>query len=175
MIGVIKTAEGCVEWSFPADPSAVRTVRRLVRNQLGDWGLDALGDVAVLLVSELVTNSLSHAAGPIGVRLVRPDPVPGVVPDLVAGVLPDPVAGVVPDPVPAPVLDAVAGVLPGTVPDVLRVEVSDSVPDPPRVRAATGCDESGRGLQLVSGAALRWGTRQGDEGKTVWFELPLPG
>ncbi|GGU41909.1 ATP-binding protein [Streptomyces albospinus] len=58
------------EWSFPADPGAVRTARTMVRQVLDDWGLNGAADVAVLLVSELVTNSLRYASGPIGVRMV---------------------------------------------------------------------------------------------------------
>ncbi|MFG2223762.1 ATP-binding protein [Streptomyces sp. NPDC050161] len=58
------------EWSFPADPGAVRTARAMVRQALTDWGLESSVDVAVLLVSELVTNSLRYASGPIGVRMV---------------------------------------------------------------------------------------------------------
>ncbi len=57
------------EWSFPADPGAVRTARARVRAALSDRGLNGAVDVAVLLVSELVTNSLRHASGPIGVRM----------------------------------------------------------------------------------------------------------
>ncbi|UNO43856.1 ATP-binding protein [Streptomyces sp. MST-110588] len=58
------------EWSFPAEPGSVRTARALVREALWDWGLDSVLDVTVLLVSELVTNSLRYTDGPIGVRLV---------------------------------------------------------------------------------------------------------
>ncbi|MFE2425244.1 SpoIIE family protein phosphatase [Streptomyces sp. NPDC059373] len=58
-------------WTFAADPSAVRQARRNVRETLAEWGLHALTDVTVLLVSELVTNSLRYAHGPIGVRMVR--------------------------------------------------------------------------------------------------------
>lgn len=62
----------------------------MVRDQLADWGLDALEDVTVLLVSELVTNSLRHASGPIGVRLIRPgDPVEPLLVE-VSDPLPDP-------------------------------------------------------------------------------------
>ncbi|MFI2201437.1 ATP-binding protein [Streptomyces sp. NPDC020192] len=72
MIGVIDTDGDCAEWTFPAEPGAVRTARSAVRGQLHGWDLDCLADLAALLVSELVTNSLRHATGPIGVRLVRP-------------------------------------------------------------------------------------------------------
>ncbi|MEE4543449.1 SpoIIE family protein phosphatase [Streptomyces sp. V4-01] len=58
-------------WTFPAEPSAVRLARRRVRDTLVEWELTALSDVTMLLVSELVTNSLRYAHGPIGVRMVR--------------------------------------------------------------------------------------------------------
>ncbi|MFF3269995.1 ATP-binding protein [Streptomyces chrestomyceticus] len=58
------------EWSFPAEPGSARTARAAVRETLRDWGLDTVVDLAVLLVSELVTNALRHASGPIGVRIV---------------------------------------------------------------------------------------------------------
>ncbi|MFD8391549.1 ATP-binding protein [Streptomyces sp. NPDC059680] len=135
VIGVIDTDGDCAEWTFPAEPGAVRAARAAVRGQLHGWHLDCLADLAALLVSELVTNSLRHATGPIGVRLVRP-------------------VG----------LD-----------DALLVEVSDPLPDPPRERVAHAEDESGRGLQLVAGSSRRWGTRPGASGKTVWFELTVPG
>ncbi|MER5856568.1 ATP-binding protein [Streptomyces sp900105245] len=135
VIGVIETDGDCAEWSFPAEPGAVRTARAAVRGQLHGWGLDCLADLTALLVSELVTNSLRHATGPIGVRLVRPGGLDGA----------------------------------------LLVEVSDPLPDPPRERVARLEDENGRGLQLVAQSARRWGTRPGANGKTVWFELALPG
>jgi anti-sigma regulatory factor (Ser/Thr protein kinase) len=135
VIDVIDTEGDCAEWTFPAEPGAVRNARAVVRDQLRAWQLDSLADIAALLVSELVTNSLRHATGPIGVRLCRP----------------------------------------GGMPDALLVEVSDPLPDPPRERAADVDDESGRGLQLVASSSRRWGTRPGDTGKTVWFELAVPG
>ncbi|MBG0852734.1 ATP-binding protein [Streptomyces spinoverrucosus] len=135
VIGVIDTDGDCAEWTFPADPTAVRTARSVVRRQLHGWALDSVSDTTALLVSELVTNALRHATGPIGVRLVRP-----------------------------------AGLS-----DVLLVEVSDPLPDMPRERDAHPEDESGRGLQLVASTSRRWGTRPGESGKTVWFELAVPG
>ncbi|TWG05434.1 anti-sigma regulatory factor (Ser/Thr protein kinase) [Streptomyces brevispora] len=142
VIGVIDTEGDCTEWSFPAVPGAVRTARHAVHEALRGWGIDtAVGDVAVLLVSELVTNSMRYTPGPIDVRLVRPHP---------------------------------NGDGPVTHPALL-VEVSDPLPDPPTERRAGPDDEGGRGLQLVACSARRWGTRRGKTGKTVWFELALPG
>jgi anti-sigma regulatory factor (Ser/Thr protein kinase) len=139
---VIDTDGDVAEWTLPGDPGAVRIARHAVRDTLRAWGLDAaVGDVTVLLVSELVTNSLRYASGPIGVRLVRTHPDGEAAP-----------------PRPA-----------------LLVEVSDPLPDPPLERPAGPDDEGGRGLQLVACTAMRWGTRRGSTGKTVWFELPVPG
>ncbi|MER6288015.1 ATP-binding protein [Streptomyces sviceus] len=90
MIGVIDTEGDCAKWTFPADPGAVRAARTAVRNRLTAWKLDGLADIAALLVSELVTNSLRHATGPIGVRLVRPEGVDGVLLVEVSDPLPDP-------------------------------------------------------------------------------------
>ncbi|MFF8014511.1 ATP-binding protein [Streptomyces sp. NPDC007929] len=90
VIGVIDTEGDRAEWSFPADPGAVRTARQAVRGQLRRWGLESLADLAALLVSELVTNALRHATGPIGVRLVRPSGLGGVLLVEVSDPLPDP-------------------------------------------------------------------------------------
>jgi anti-sigma regulatory factor (Ser/Thr protein kinase) len=93
VIGVIDTDGECSVWTFPAEADAVRTARHAVRNTLRAWGLDsAIGDITVLLVSELVTNSLRYASGPIGLRLVRPrveDALPGLLVE-VSDPLPDP-------------------------------------------------------------------------------------
>ncbi|MGW1727108.1 ATP-binding protein [Streptomyces sp. NPDC002306] len=90
VIGVIDTEGERAEWTFPADPGAVRAARRVVRERLRGWDLDCVGDITALLVSELVTNSLSHAAGPIGVRLVRPAGLHKVLLVEVSDPLPDP-------------------------------------------------------------------------------------
>ena len=87
---MIDTEGDCAEWTFPAEPGAVRTARAAVRGQLHTWRLDVLGDLTALLVSELVTNSLRHATGPIGVRLVRPPALPAVLLVEVSDPLPDP-------------------------------------------------------------------------------------
>ncbi|MBC3981390.1 ATP-binding protein [Streptomyces sp. AC536] len=76
--GAVASTPGFAEWSFPAAPDSVRQARELVRDALADWGLKAMSDVTVLLVSELVTNSLRYASGPIGVRMYfRPLPDAG--------------------------------------------------------------------------------------------------
>ncbi len=118
-------------WTFSAESYAVRRARSVIRDTLREWELPELVFTTELLVSELVTNSLRYAHGPIGVRMVRGGS--------------------------------------------LLVEVSDPLPDPPQPRTATEEDEGGRGIQMVARESRRWGTRHGPIGKTVWFELPLPG
>ncbi|MCB5181094.1 PAS domain-containing SpoIIE family protein phosphatase/ATP-binding protein [Streptomyces sp. SMC 277] len=57
----------------------------------------------------------------------------------------------------------------------LVCEVWDANLVQPRRRRARDTDEGGRGLQLVGMLSSGWGTRRTPRGKTVWFELPLPG
>ncbi|MFI6443249.1 SpoIIE family protein phosphatase [Kitasatospora sp. NPDC050543] len=52
-------------------------------------------------------------------------------------------------------------------------EVWDDGYAQPRQRRAQETDEGGRGLQLVSLLAERWGSRRTPKGKIVWFELTL--
>ncbi|MFJ5883933.1 SpoIIE family protein phosphatase [Kitasatospora cineracea] len=52
-------------------------------------------------------------------------------------------------------------------------EVWDDAYAQPRQRRAQETDEGGRGLQLVSLLAERWGSRRTPKGKIVWFELAL--
>lgn len=56
---------------LPLDPSAPRTARVFVTHALASWGLEALVDAVVLLTSELVTNSLLHAASPAVLTITR--------------------------------------------------------------------------------------------------------
>lgn len=57
----------------------------------------------------------------------------------------------------------------------LVCEVWDAGLVQPRRRRARDTDEGGRGLQLVGLLSAAWGSRRTPRGKTVWFELPLPG
>ncbi|TDD95467.1 ATP-binding SpoIIE family protein phosphatase [Actinomadura rubrisoli] len=59
--------------------------------------------------------------------------------------------------------------------DVLLGEVYDDGQELPQLCHAEATDESGRGLQLVSHLAERWGTHRTENGKVVWFEHHLPG
>lgn len=57
--------------------------------------------------------------------------------------------------------------------DRLRVEVTDSSPQLPRLRRPGPDQASGRGLHIVQQLAARWGAHVTGSrlGKTVWFEL----
>jgi two-component sensor histidine kinase len=59
--------------------------------------------------------------------------------------------------------------------DCVRVAVSDEGTALPAVREMSPTAEAGRGLSIVSALATRWGVDQADRGKSVWFELALPG
>ena len=56
----------------------------------------------------------------------------------------------------------------------LVCEVLDDSAALPRLRHPGYEDERGRGLQIVSQVAQRWGTRRTCSGKVVWCELPVP-
>ncbi|MFD3531897.1 SpoIIE family protein phosphatase [Streptomyces sp. NPDC058664] len=59
-------------WEFPADPAAVQDARARVNARLEEWGLDGeLLFTTELIVSELVTNAIRYAGGPVGLRLIR--------------------------------------------------------------------------------------------------------
>ncbi|GGU61475.1 histidine kinase [Streptomyces albospinus] len=58
-------------WELPAEPAAVGTARELATGQLRAWGLEELSYAGELVVSELVTNAVRYAAGPVHLRLLR--------------------------------------------------------------------------------------------------------
>ncbi|WP_405496611.1 SpoIIE family protein phosphatase [Streptomyces sp. NBC_00096] len=59
------------EWELEADLSLVAHARELVVGRLSEWQLDELGFVTELVASELVTNAIRYAGGPVGLRLIR--------------------------------------------------------------------------------------------------------
>ncbi|MFG2586910.1 SpoIIE family protein phosphatase [Streptomyces sp. NPDC048438] len=63
--------ENVAEWDVPSDPSAVARVRSDVSRKLNEWNLVEEAFTTELILSELVTNSIRYANGPIGVRLIR--------------------------------------------------------------------------------------------------------
>ncbi|ROO90981.1 anti-sigma regulatory factor (Ser/Thr protein kinase) [Actinocorallia herbida] len=53
----------------------------------------------------------------------------------------------------------------------VRVECADSGGGVPVARDAADGDEDGRGLMLLDGLARDWGSRTGESGTSVWFEV----
>ncbi|MFJ2016560.1 SpoIIE family protein phosphatase [Streptomyces nodosus] len=58
-------------WTLPADPSVVAHARTVAAAQLDEWGLPELAFTTELVVSELVTNAIRYASGPVRLRLIR--------------------------------------------------------------------------------------------------------
>ncbi|MCT7351983.1 PAS domain-containing SpoIIE family protein phosphatase/ATP-binding protein [Streptomyces sp. 15-116A] len=58
-------------WDLPADPAVVAEARRTTTRQLTEWGLEDLVFTTELVVSELVTNAIRYAGGPVRLRLIR--------------------------------------------------------------------------------------------------------
>ncbi|MFC1415678.1 SpoIIE family protein phosphatase [Streptacidiphilus sp. N8-3] len=64
-------AEDVALWEVPADPAAVSGIRAEVARQLARWELDELEFTTELIISELTTNAIRYATGPITLRLLR--------------------------------------------------------------------------------------------------------
>ncbi|WP_432250650.1 SpoIIE family protein phosphatase [Streptomyces sanyensis] len=58
-------------WDLPAEPASAGRARSLVTARLDRWGLAELAPASALVVSELVTNAVRHAGGPLQLRLIR--------------------------------------------------------------------------------------------------------
>jgi PAS domain S-box-containing protein len=161
------------EVSFPAEPIQVSEARRSALQTLIDWGLEPeQAKLSCLLISEVVTNAVLHAA-------VSPSPRREFAFET---------AG---PPAPAAAMlaesweDRLDGILHPHGRDItLRmrrgrstvwVEVFDQDLRLPRIRSAGETDEGGRGLYLVDQLATRWGSRPTRDGKAVWFEMPVSG
>ncbi|MFE7553911.1 SpoIIE family protein phosphatase [Streptomyces gardneri] len=64
-------ADQVAEWSIGSDPALVAGARARATETLAAWDLDHLAFTTELFVSELVTNAIRHATGPITLRLIR--------------------------------------------------------------------------------------------------------
>lgn len=64
-------SEHVATWQLVNEPATVATARGLVSERLTSWGLGELAFTTQLVVSELVTNAVRYATGPIELRLIR--------------------------------------------------------------------------------------------------------
>jgi anti-sigma regulatory factor (Ser/Thr protein kinase) len=151
---------------LPSSPSAARAAIRPVLEQ---WGVQAQADTVELLLSELVTNAVRHAAGPAPAPRFDPDSVDDVdLESLELALLDNATVGGAGAKGPGPrQVEVVARRGDGT----LWIEVYDQDVRMPRVRNATANDEGGRGLFLVDQLSRRWGARDTPTGKAVWFQV----
>ncbi|MCQ4081751.1 SpoIIE family protein phosphatase [Streptomyces sp. RB6PN25] len=63
--------EDVATWSLTRELTVVGEARTLASEQLASWGLEELAFTTELIVSELVTNAIRHASGPVNLRLIR--------------------------------------------------------------------------------------------------------
>ncbi|MXM64590.1 SpoIIE family protein phosphatase [Streptomyces sp. HUCO-GS316] len=63
--------DNVASWNLPFEPTAVGQARALTNDRLAQWQLEELAFSTELIVSELVTNAIRHARGPIALRLIR--------------------------------------------------------------------------------------------------------
>lgn len=90
LLTALRGREARAVCDLPHDLGSVRESRRFLRDVLGRWGLGTMEDAAQLVVSELVTNAITHAASACQLRLARrPSTVRVEVVDTGAGI-PDP-------------------------------------------------------------------------------------
>lgn len=99
---------------------------------LDAWDLDETAQVARLLTSELVTNTILHARTEVDIHVVREG-------------------------------------------DRVRIEIEDHAGGTPAPVKRAQDATTGRGLQIVAGMASAWGVSPRDDGKVVWFEVPVAG
>ncbi|MEU2686857.1 SpoIIE family protein phosphatase [Streptomyces hygroscopicus] len=67
----VLAADRVATFELPVDPAMVAQARALTTRQLAKWGLEPLVFTTELIVSELVTNAIRHARGPIVLRLIH--------------------------------------------------------------------------------------------------------
>ncbi|WP_037916138.1 ATP-binding protein [Actinacidiphila yeochonensis] len=150
--------------ALPHGPTGVADARRRLRSDLGAQGVpESVMDDAVLIVSELISNSCRHAR-PLGEALAER------VGDG-AGRFPADARGAA-DPLPGGIRAAWSVGQDG----LLVLEVTDGGgPTRPRPASPSLTARGGRGLGIVESLALRWGVRDAPGEVTVWAVLPVRG
>ena len=136
--------------SLAAIPTAPSLARQFLTQLLDLWGVDPDTTYSALVViSELVTNSIRHSGRAMGPSTLRRGEVPQLV-----------------------------GISAQVAVDRLYVEVWDGSEKLPTPKDAADDAEEGRGLWIVANLATRWGAHPAVlrhvAGKVTWFEFTLP-
>jgi hypothetical protein len=144
--------------ALPHGPTGVAEARRRMRRDLYAQHVpETVIDDAVLILSELLSNSCRHAR-PLGdpAREARPGGEPGAEPGPDRGIRATWAIG---------------------ADGLLEVKVTDGGgPTRPRPSSPSLTAHGGRGLGIVGDLALRWGVRDDAPGEvTVWALLPVRG
>ncbi len=158
------------ERPFKAEPIKVSEARKMAFEMFIQFGMDEdQADLACLLVSEVVTNVVLHTAAAPAPRheFAQPGRRSGWTDSLDESVD----SPLTEDFVSAEGQEFVLSIRKGA--ESVWVEVFDYDLRLPRIRVAGENDEGGRGLYLVDQLAERWGSRPTEEGKTVWFQMPI--
>jgi anti-sigma regulatory factor (Ser/Thr protein kinase) len=129
------------KFEVTARPQAVHDARDRVRKTLADWGFDTIADELILCLSEVLTNSITHAAHSDTVTVCA----------WCKGAL-----------VHVEVVDCDKRLPQPRVP----AEVMLSAPP----LTGPQLEEHGRGLYLLEALSSRWGITTKPPGKCVWFE-----
>jgi anti-sigma regulatory factor (Ser/Thr protein kinase) len=178
---VIRTSdEELPTWdmTFPAEPIRVSEARKMSFETFVECGMDDdQAELACLLVSEVVTNVVLHTAAAPASRHELALEAVGFA-SISAGLddwIDSPFNGDFGNGrgalAAARTQEFMVRIRKGR--NSVWVEVFDSDLRLPRIRVAGENDEGGRGLYLVEQLASRWGSRPTDEGKAVWFEMPI--
>ncbi len=175
--------------ALPHGPAGVADARRRLRSDLDVRGVPGtVVDDAVLILSELVSNSCRHAR-PLGegedgggaVRAGAQAPVgrfgggsPGS--GLRSAAVPLPVQPSAPESVPGARDAGIRAAWSVGGDGLLVVEVTDGGgPTRPRPSSPSLTAHGGRGLGIVESLALRWGVRDAPGEVTVWAALAVRG
>jgi hypothetical protein len=166
--------------ALPHGPTGVAEARRRMRRDLHAQGVpETVVDDAVLILSELLSNSCRHAR-PIGQGGSGYDTgyaagaMYGAGPDRVPAQAQPPAQGA---PEASPRSGGIRAGWAIGADGLLKVEVTDGGgPTRPRPSSPSLTAHGGRGLGIVGNLALRWGVRDDAPGEvTVWALLPVRG